>query len=60
LRDRKLSYEQILAMLDREVSIMEMRNVKQHDADREYLVEKYGEEGVVKVEKSILGESWSK
>lgn len=57
MRDRKLSHEQMLAMLEREVAVLHMRNEVEFQELRAGLVERYTEEGVKKVEEGINAEN---
>ena len=56
MRDRGLTHNQLLAKFDRELEAKFAANEREHQRLRAILVEKYGEEGVRKVEEKIKQE----
>lgn len=56
MRDKNLSHEAMLAMMERECAVIGVRNTEALDKVREELVAEYGEEGVRKVEERVIEE----
>lgn len=56
MRDRHLSHESILARFEREVAVISAENERAFKELRACLVDKYGEDGVARVEAKVVAD----